>query len=374
VDTSTATIEPGEPVPTCALVTAASVWYRYTPAADEDVVIDTFDADYDTVVAVYTGTGYTDFEQQACNDQSGVANASRVDVHVYGGTMYFVQVSGYLGDAGNLVLRVSHPGAITGTARDAGGEPVAGLCVTVYGPSVPFATSFRTVTTSSGTYEAPALIPGDYRVEFALCNSYDEYFHRWYDGANDADDATVVSVADGRTVDGIDVTVVPTEPEPEPEEQGVDLAVTSLSVVNDPIRTDGGSTGAGYVRHVTVGFSDLDDVDADKAELWVEACADTYGGCVMLGDEIVSVRAGETSTRTYRWDGLGQLGDMRIQAFIRPCADPDLSNNGMTVEHYVLVGGTGFGFGASDYVQSARNEVFGGGTYYPYLDCPSNTY
>ncbi len=368
-DTSTATPEPGEPLPSCALPSTGSVWYRYAPAADEDLVLDTYESDYDTVVAVYTGTSFVDLQEQACNDQSG-GDQSKALLHVYGGTTYHVQVTGYTGSSGFLQFRASHPGTITGHAVDRYGEPVSGLCVTTLGPDIYHV--FETVTTTEGEYVVPSLIPGEYRVRFTICNSYEQYFVEWYDRSPDIEGSTAIVVGDGATVTGIDVEVTPTDQYEEPPTEpppGVDLAMTSLTVTNEPVRTDEWSTGVGYVRRVHVGVSNKELVDGGEAELWVEACAATYGGCVFIADEVVSLSAGETATFSYRWDGAGYAGDVVVRAFIRPCSDPDWSNNGREVDHYVLVGGTGFGVGTSDYVPSTQGLVLSSEGYYPYLDC-----
>jgi len=54
--TANATTEPGEPVP-CGSI-GATVWYSFTANENAVITADTFGSDYDTALAVYTGTPY----------------------------------------------------------------------------------------------------------------------------------------------------------------------------------------------------------------------------------------------------------------------------------------------------------------------------
>jgi len=89
--TTGATLEPFEPNFACAPV-VSSVWYAFTPAADVRVDADTFGSDYDTVLAVFTGTGLGDLQSVGCNDQAG-GNQSRLVLNLTGGRTYYFQIS-----------------------------------------------------------------------------------------------------------------------------------------------------------------------------------------------------------------------------------------------------------------------------------------
>ncbi len=52
--TTEATSEPGEPSP-CGSI-GRTVWYSFTPSQSGTIVADTTGSDYDTVLAVYTGS------------------------------------------------------------------------------------------------------------------------------------------------------------------------------------------------------------------------------------------------------------------------------------------------------------------------------
>jgi hypothetical protein len=114
--TDSAGTEAGEPVSfTCAgqlVAVDGTVWYTFTPTTTGFVALDTFLTDYDTVLAVYTGGALGALGQVACNDstlQSGTGNSdqSRVVFNAVAGTTYRIQVGGFRGAFGNLVLRAA---------------------------------------------------------------------------------------------------------------------------------------------------------------------------------------------------------------------------------------------------------------------------
>ena len=49
----------------------ASVWFEWTAPGDGEVTFDTFGSNFDTLLAVYSGTDFTDFVEVASNDQAG---------------------------------------------------------------------------------------------------------------------------------------------------------------------------------------------------------------------------------------------------------------------------------------------------------------
>lgn len=94
--------ESAEANPECAGETAASVWYQYTPTRNQTVVFDTFDSDYDTVLSLWRGNTHplTSIE---CNDDQGVEQ-SQLSASLQAGVTYYINVSGYQGHSGQLVL------------------------------------------------------------------------------------------------------------------------------------------------------------------------------------------------------------------------------------------------------------------------------
>ncbi|HLH25960.1 MAG TPA: FecR family protein [Chloroflexota bacterium] len=114
--TDSASVEPGEPISfTCdgrSVTIDNTVWYTLTPLTTGYVAVDTFGSDYNTVLAVYIGSALASLTPVACNDdtlQSGTGNAdqSRVTFNAVAGTTYRIQVGGYQGASGNLVLHAA---------------------------------------------------------------------------------------------------------------------------------------------------------------------------------------------------------------------------------------------------------------------------
>jgi hypothetical protein len=113
LSTVAATTEPGEPLavdnscaPTTGGTMGATVWYAFTPTTAGNVTIDTFGSDYDTVLAVYTGPTVNALTRVACNDDAQ-GTQSQIVLPVVGGVTYLVQVGGFNGAVGNLVLNFS---------------------------------------------------------------------------------------------------------------------------------------------------------------------------------------------------------------------------------------------------------------------------
>ncbi len=88
---------------------AATAWYRLSPATGF-LDLDTLGSDFDTVLAVYAGSGIDALTALACNDDGGIgfglqSRLSAVAVSV--GTTYYVQAGGFSGDSGQLHLNIS---------------------------------------------------------------------------------------------------------------------------------------------------------------------------------------------------------------------------------------------------------------------------
>lgn len=98
LDTTSATIANDDPALTwCDRAPGeASVWYAYTPPMDGQIHIDTIGSDYDTMLAVWTGTR-GNLELIDCNDDRPSDLQSELNVNVYGGTTYYIEASQYNG-------------------------------------------------------------------------------------------------------------------------------------------------------------------------------------------------------------------------------------------------------------------------------------
>ena len=97
-----------------------SVFYRLTVTSPEGAMItaNTFGADYDTVLSVYTGhCGGLIPVPQACSDDAftsqkamtGQSRQSLVGFYANPGTTYYFMVTAYSGAGGTLVLNVDDP-------------------------------------------------------------------------------------------------------------------------------------------------------------------------------------------------------------------------------------------------------------------------
>lgn len=206
IETTEATREAGEPDPPCGFLVGRTVWYEFTPGSDSFVSVDTLGSDYDTVVAVWTGSDLASLEPVACSDDT-ITLGAQVAFRARSATTYYIQAGGFAGEAGSLRFRMRaiEAGLVEGTVTQEGtGTPLEDICVEVLDRDV---FSVHTVTTrGDGTYEV-VLRPGSYLVLFLdLCDSSDDHIPEWFDGVpfSQTQDATPVDVAVDDVVTGVD--------------------------------------------------------------------------------------------------------------------------------------------------------------------------
>ena len=103
-----ATREGGEPIGAGSSEPVNSVWWSWTASTTGEVQIDTIGSDFDTLLAVYTGTAIDELTQVAANDDFDFPNslASRVTFNAEAGTTYHISVDGFLNETGNVVLNL----------------------------------------------------------------------------------------------------------------------------------------------------------------------------------------------------------------------------------------------------------------------------
>lgn len=123
VSNAEATLEPGEPSPSCVnRHEGHTIWYAFTPATAGDVVADTRASDVDTVLAAYTGSALGSLTEIACDDD-GVGLQSVVVLPVAADTTYYFQVDGYFGSGD---IRFNLDAALRPSNDDrADAEPIA---------------------------------------------------------------------------------------------------------------------------------------------------------------------------------------------------------------------------------------------------------
>ena len=124
-DTTSATLEPGEPRP-CAGINR-TVWYSFTPSTGVTLVADTVGSNYDTALAVYTGTSLGTLSTVACDDDGGPGLLSSVQFAATAGVTYYFQVGGFFGSSGHLDFNLASVGPIptftpTPTPKDPDGD------------------------------------------------------------------------------------------------------------------------------------------------------------------------------------------------------------------------------------------------------------
>jgi len=113
-DTWGATIATDDPTPSCGRgQNSNSVWYRYTPVASGILHVDTQDSNYDTVVAIWTGSA-GNLSEVACNDDSNSTTQSWVETSITPSTVYYIEVMSYgAPGGGNLNLNVDFASSIS---------------------------------------------------------------------------------------------------------------------------------------------------------------------------------------------------------------------------------------------------------------------
>jgi hypothetical protein len=114
--TSGADASPAEPQESCEKDGAGvsnTVWYFLTPCTDGTISLDTFGSEYDTVIAVFTGSCLV-WTEVACDDDEPPSAHSLIEgLPVTGGTLYRIKVSDWdtQGGGGLLDFNVNFKGA-----------------------------------------------------------------------------------------------------------------------------------------------------------------------------------------------------------------------------------------------------------------------
>ena len=102
-DNTSAVNEPDEPEH-AGTVGGGSLWYRWTAPGDGTATINTFGSEFDTLLAVYTGSTLPMLTLVAANDDAGGGTQSQVQFLAEAGAEYMIAVDGYSGSAGAIVL------------------------------------------------------------------------------------------------------------------------------------------------------------------------------------------------------------------------------------------------------------------------------
>lgn len=94
---TSATRDPSDPRPSCFFEQSATVWYRFTPAADGVLAADTAGSDFDAVVSVWKQEG-SRLTEVACAASFGIGRVlgTRAAFRVEAGETYYFLVGGFI--------------------------------------------------------------------------------------------------------------------------------------------------------------------------------------------------------------------------------------------------------------------------------------
>lgn len=103
-----ATAEPNEPLH-AGKPGGKSLWWSWTAAQAGSVTVDTLESDFDTLLAVYTGTSVSALTLVGSNDDANAMLGSVVTFQAAANQTYLIAVDGFNGASGNVVLRFNRP-------------------------------------------------------------------------------------------------------------------------------------------------------------------------------------------------------------------------------------------------------------------------
>ncbi|HKG81189.1 MAG TPA: NF038122 family metalloprotease, partial [Pyrinomonadaceae bacterium] len=108
-----ATREFGEPLH-AGLLGDKSIWYTWQSSVNGQATFDTIGSNFDTTLAVYTGSALFQLSTVAQNDdiQNGVNRVSRVQFNITAGTTYRIAVDGWNSEFGNVTLNWTSSGVV----------------------------------------------------------------------------------------------------------------------------------------------------------------------------------------------------------------------------------------------------------------------
>lgn len=88
---------------------ARSVWWQFTALADGTATATTAGSNFDTLLAVYTGSAVNALTPIVANDNDGALTTSRVSFAVTAGVTYRIAVDGKSGASGHIALALTLP-------------------------------------------------------------------------------------------------------------------------------------------------------------------------------------------------------------------------------------------------------------------------
>jgi hypothetical protein len=212
-----ATRDPGEPSH-AGYNDGQSIWFEWTaptgPTAVDHVQLSLRDSNFDTVLAVYTGSDLEDLSVVAFNDDyPGWNFRSRVRFDPVPGTTYDIAVDGYFNglstDSGDVVLdlaQVLPTGFVEGRVTDEAGNGVWNACAVAVDDAGD-ELGLPAYTDPNGDYTLSDVPVGtDNHVRFRNCGSAD-VAGEFYDDSQTLAGAADVAVTQDATTSGVDAVL-----------------------------------------------------------------------------------------------------------------------------------------------------------------------
>jgi PKD repeat protein len=255
-DTTAASVESGEPTPSCGYGGSAStVWYAFTPTISGSYSAST-SGGFGTQTAVYTGSSLTSLSQIRCQ-----AFSSLLTFHANAGTTYYLQVGGLFGSRGPITL-----------SFDVAPNPVAGFYSSPSDPS-----RYDTIQFGDQSYD-----PGQVGVTAWSWSFGDggtstaQWPTHVYASDGDYSVKLTVTTGDGRTASVTRIIQVRTH----------DVAIAKLSVPS--------TAHVGQTRTITVAIADKNYPESVQVQLLISG----PGGWTVVGtsSQSVPIRSGGRTT------------------------------------------------------------------------------
>ncbi len=121
ISIASATGEAGEPNHASNATPLNSIWFKWTPTVSGSATVDTFGSGFDTVLAIYSGTAFSDFLEIASNDDSSESSFFESKTFFFAelGETYWIAVDGYSDRVGSAILNVSFDSPVADNVADA---------------------------------------------------------------------------------------------------------------------------------------------------------------------------------------------------------------------------------------------------------------
>ena len=115
-----------------------SIWWTWTAPASGTVNLTTAGSDFDTLLAVYTGSALNALQSVGSDDDSGPGTTSQVTFQAFAGITYQIAVDGYGGAQGLIQLALTTSGVAQAPPNDAfsARTPLTGASVNVTGSNI----------------------------------------------------------------------------------------------------------------------------------------------------------------------------------------------------------------------------------------------